>query len=675
MSTTDASQEQKTTGNLADALAHGAALLEKSPKRAAEQAKAIIASIPGQRDARVLLAAAIRRQGDAKGALDNLQQMIAEDAGWAGAHYEMGLALGALGEGKGAIRSLERALSLDPNLATAWRALGDQLTLAGDEAGADSAYMRHIKTASKDPRLLEAADALARNDIPVAERLLKAYLKQHPTDVAAIRMLAELAARIGRYQDAEHLLQRCIELAPSFTAARHNLAIVLVKHGKVEAAHKQSRTLLDTDPKNPNYRTLHSSVLVRLGEFDEAIQQYGSLLKSYPNQPKAWMSYGHALKTVGRTPEAIDVYRRSITLQPSLGEAYWSLANLKTFKFEQDDIANMRTQLEREDIEDDDRLHLHFALGKALEDTKDYEESFRNYERGNILRQKQVAYSEDEMAFRLDRMKATLTPAMIAAKKGRGCDWPDPIFIVGMPRAGSTLLEQILSSHSQVEGTMELPDIIAIAKRLGGKVKSSEESHYPEIIAALSDDQLKALGEEYIERTRIQRKTDKPFFIDKMPNNFMHVGLIHLILPNAKIIDARRHPMACCFSGFKQHFARGQGFSYGLERIGRYYRDYILLMKHFDEAAPGAVHRVIYEEMVADPETQIRKLLDYCGLPFEEACLNFHETERAVRTASSEQVRQPIYKSGVDQWVNYEPWLGELKAALGDVLTTYPAAP
>ncbi|MFC2953718.1 tetratricopeptide repeat-containing sulfotransferase family protein [Marinicaulis aureus] len=675
MSTTDAPQEQKTTGNLADALAHGAALLEKSPKHAAEQAKAIIASIPGQRDARVLLAAAMRRQGDAKGALDYLQQMIAEDAGWAGAHYEMGLALGALGEGKGAIRSLERALSLDPNLATAWRALGDQLTLAGDEGGADSAYMRHIKTASKDPRLLEAADALARNDIPVAERLLKAYLKQHPTDVAAIRMLAELAARIGRYQDAEHLLQRCIELAPSFTAARHNLAIIELRLGKSEEAYSEAETLLRNDPKNPNYRTLYSSALVRVGEYEKAIESYGSLLKEYPKQPKAWMSYGHALKTVGRTPDSIDAYKRSIDLQPSLGEAYWSLANLKTFRFEPHDITAMETQLQRTDIEDDDRLHLHFALGKALEDAKEYEASFRHYEQGNAIRQKQIVYDEDEMAVRLDRLKKVLTPALFAAKAGKGCKKPDPIFIVGMPRAGSTLLEQILSSHSQVEGTMELPDIIAIAKRLGGKAKRSEESRYPEILSELSDVQLKALGEEYLERTRIQRKTGKPFFIDKMPNNFMHVGLIHLILPNAKIIDARRHPMACCFSGFKQHFAKGQGFSYGLERIGRYYRDYVLSMKHFDETAPGVVHRVIYEEMVADPETQIRKLLDYCGLPFEEACLSFHETERAVRTASSEQVRQPIYKSGVDQWVNYEPWLGELKAALGDVLTTYPAAP
>ncbi|PQA89349.1 tetratricopeptide repeat-containing sulfotransferase family protein [Hyphococcus luteus] len=674
MSTTDATKGGET-GTLATALAHGAALLEKSPKHAAEQAKAILAALPNQREARILLAAAHRRQGDAAGAKTLLEQMIAEDMSWAEAHYEMGLVQGAMGEGKAAVRSLERALSLKPDLANAWRALGDQLTLAGDEAGADRAYMRHIKTASNDPRLMEAADALAQNDIPVAERLLKQYLKQHPTDVSAIRMLAELAARIGRYQDAEHLLERCIDLAPSFTAARHNLAIIELRLGKAEEAHREAETLLKTDPENPNYRTLYASALVRVGEYEKAIESYGSLLREYPKQPKAWMSYGHALKTVGRTPDSIDAYKKSIALQPSLGEAYWSLANLKTFKFDDADVAAMRAQLERTDIEDDDRLHLHFALGKALEDAKQFEESFHHYEAGNAIRQKQIDYDEDDMAFRLDRAKKVLTPVLIKAKSGKGCPAPDPIFIVGMPRAGSTLLEQILSSHSQVEGTMELPDIIAIAKRLGGKARRSEESKYPEIIASLSDDELQKLGEEYLERTAIQRKTDKPFFIDKMPNNFMHAGLIHLILPKAKIIDARRHPMACCFSGFKQHFAKGQGFSYGLERIGRYYRDYVLLMKHFDEIAPGVVHRVIYENMVADPDTQIRALLDFCGLPFEAACLNFHETERAVRTASSEQVRQPIYASGVDQWKNYEPWLDPLKAALGDILTAYPDAP
>lgn len=678
MTTTGATGDRpdgEQTGSLATALAHGAQLLEQSPKHAAEQARAILEAIPGQRDARILLAASLRRQGDAIAAEAIAEEILREDPKSAEAHYEMGLILGALGRGKPSIRALERALSLKPDLSNAWRALGDQLTLAGDEVGADRAYMRHIKSAANDPRLLEAADALARNDIPVAERLLKQYLVRHPTDVTAIRMLAELAARIGRYQDAEHLLERCVELAPSFNAARHNLGIIQMRLGKPANACATAERLLKNDSNNPSYRILYASALVRIGEYAKAIDCYVLVLKEYPHQAKSWMSFGHALKTVGRTPEAVEAYRKSVEISPNLGEAYWSLANLKTFRFESSDVASMLEQLRRSDLENDDRLHLHFALGKALEDAGDYEQSFHHYAEGNALRKDDVVFDADENAFRLERTKKILTPTLFERMGGRGHSAPDPIFIVGLPRAGSTLIEQILSSHSMVEGTMELGDIIAIAQRLGGNARRREASTYPEAILDLREQELQDLGAEYIERTRIQRKSDKPFFIDKMPNNFMHVGLIRLILPNAKIIDARRHPMACCFSGFKQHFARGQGFTYGLERVGRYYRDYVLLMKHFDEVAPGVVHRVIYEEMVADPETQIRALLDYCKLPFEEACLNFHETERAVRTASSEQVRQPIYTSGVEQWRNYEPWLDELKTALGDVLPAYPAAP
>ncbi|MEZ5891880.1 MAG: tetratricopeptide repeat protein [Parvularculaceae bacterium] len=403
------------TGNLKTALEQGVLLLEKSPKHAAEQAQAILAAIPGQRDARILLAAARRRQGDAAGSKTLLEQMIGEDGKWAEAYAELGLTLAALGEGAAAIRNLERALSLKSDLAIAWRALGDQLTLAGDEAGADRAYMRHIKSASKDPRLMEAADALAQNDIPVAERLLKAHLKQHPMDVAAIRMLAELAARIGRYQDAENLLLRCVDLAPSFTAARHNLAIIQMRSGKARDAHSEAEQLLATDPGNPNYRTLYSSALVRLGEYEKAIKNYTSLLREYPKQAKSWMSFGHALKTVGRTPESIDAYRKSIDLEPNLGEAYWSLANLKTFRFADDDIAAMRAQLQRADIDDDDRLHLHFALGKALEDAKEFEESFHHYERGNAIRQKQLGFDEEEMSARVEQMATVLTPQLIAA--------------------------------------------------------------------------------------------------------------------------------------------------------------------------------------------------------------------------------------------------------------------
>ena len=379
---------------------------------------------------------------------------------------------------------------------------------------------------------------------------------------------------------------------------------------------------------------------------------------------------GHACKTAGRAEESIAAYNKAIEIAPHFGEAYWSLANMKTYRFDDASIAAMQAQLARGDIAPEDRFHLHYTLGKAFEDRGEYARSFDHYAAGAALRREGLAYVADETTVLTDKTIAYFTPALLQARVGQGCAAPDPIFVVGLPRAGSTLIEQILSSHSQVEGTMELPDIIAMAKRIGGgKVRGSV---YPEALSELSADQLHMLGEEYLARTRVQRKTGRPFFIDKMPNNFQHLGLIHLILPNAKIIDARRHPLGNCFAAFKQHFARGQAFSYDFEDLGRYYADYVRLMDHFDRALPERVHRVFYEQMVADPEAQVRRLLEYCGLPFEPGCLEFYNNTRAVRTASSEQVRQPIYGDAVDQWRNYEPWLGPLKAALGPVLEGYP---
>jgi tetratricopeptide (TPR) repeat protein len=385
------------------------------------------------------------------------------------------------------------------------------------------------------------------------------------------------------------------------------------------------------------------------------------------------MSLGHVLKTVGQTDASIEAYRKSIALTPALGEAWWSLANLKTVRFTADDRDTIRQALAGE-IGDEDRFHLQFALGKAEEDAGDYDASFAHYAEGNRLRRGVVDYDPEEMTAHVARSKAVFTPAWFGRIAGTGCPAPDPIFIVGMPRAGSTLIEQILSSHSLVEGTMELPDMPAIARRLGERKLRSEETRYPEAVLDLSVEERAALGAEYIERTRVQRKTDRPFFIDKMPNNFALVGLIRAILPNGSIIDARRHPLGCCFSNFKQHFARGQTFTYDLAELGRYYRDYVALMAHFDEAVPGAVHRVFYERMVQDTEAEVRRLLEYLGLGFESACLRFYESGRAVRTASSEQVRRPIFREGVEQWRHFERHLDPLKAALGSALSGYPHA-
>ena len=516
------------------------------------------------------------------------------------------------------------------------------------------------------PRLVGAAMALNDNALHVAEPLLKQHLAEDPFDVAAIRMLAELAGRIGRYRDSEALLRRAIELSPAFTAARANLALVLYRLNRPSEAIEELEQVVAEDPDNPGHANLQAAAFGRIGDFDGAIALYDRVLKDAPNQPRIWMTYGHILKTVGRQQDGIAAYRRALALMPALGEAWWSLANLKTVKFDDGDIAAMESALADRGISDEDRFHLDFALGKAFEDRRQAEAAFRHYDAGNALRRTKLVYNARETERFVDRSIGLFTADFLAERADRGCGAPDPIFILGMPRAGSTLIEQILSSHSLVEGTSELPDIPALARR---------DPDYPESVAGLSAEKLRALGEEYLKRTRIQRRTDRPFFIDKLPNNWAHLPFIHLILPKAKIIDARRHPLGCCFSNFKQHFARGQAFSYALEDMGRYYRDYVRLMAHVDRVLPGRVHRVIYEDMVDHTEREVRSLLAYCGLEFEPACLTFHQTERAVRTASSEQVRQPIFREGTEAWKPFEPWLESLKTALGDVLEAYPAAP
>jgi tetratricopeptide (TPR) repeat protein len=522
-----------------------------------------------------------------------------------------------------------------------------------------------FSAAKRDPRLITAALALHDNRLSDAEPLLRQHLKEKPFDVAAIRMLAELAGRIGRYPDAETLLRRAVELAPGFTAARSNLATVLYRQNKPVEAIEMLADLQVDDPANPSFANLKAAALGRLGEFDEAIQLYETVLDRFPKQAKVWMSFGHVLKTVGRQADAIAAYRRALDEQPGLGEVWWSLANLKTVKLGDADIAAMQRALDKGRIEPEDRFHLDFALGKAFEDCGDPEQAFAHYDAGNKLRRARLDYSADDTHRHVERTKAYFTPERIAARAGQGCPAPDPIFILGLPRAGSTLIEQILSSHSQVEGTMELPDIPVMVQKLRARGK------YPECLSEFSPDEIRTLGESYLETTRIQRKTGRPFFIDKLPNNWIHVGLIRLILPNARIIDARRHPLGSCFSNFKQHFAKGQPFAYGQEDIGRYYADYVDLMRHFEIETPIHIHRVIYECMVDDTEAEVRALLAALDLPFEEACLRFYENDRAVRTASSEQVRRPIFRDGAEGWQAFDPWLGPMKTALGPVLENW----
>ncbi|HEX4150604.1 MAG TPA: sulfotransferase [Steroidobacteraceae bacterium] len=657
------------------AIAHAKRLLEKNPDLAAEQAREILTVHPAHPAARLILGAAQRRRGRAPQALDVLEPLAREQPNAAPVHLELGVARAEAGHLREAVAALRRAVQLQPKSADGWRILADFLDAAGDPAGAGNARVRYVAAAAHDPRLKEPAAALLKNDLPLAERRLRAHLAAFPTDVAALRMLAEVAGRLRKYAESQELLERCLTLAPDFDAARLNYAGVLNRQAKPAEALPHAERLLARDPENPGYLNLKAAILANLGDYAGSIDVYGNVLRRHPRQPKVWMSMGHALKTARRQEESIAAYRRAIEMEPTLGEAYWSLANLKTVRFSEADRAAMQDALRRDGLQDEDRIHLEFALGKALEDAASYEQSFVHYVRGNELHRRSHPYSADENSAFVTRSKQQYSTEFFAARSSQGAELADPIFIVGLPRAGSTLLEQILASHTLVEGTIELPDIPQIARELMGRDENANQERFFEAVAALTPQELRSLGEHYLVSTRVHRKTAARFFIDKMPNNFLYVGLIQLILPNAKIIDARRHPLGCGFSAFKQHFARGQNFTYDLGDLGRYYADYVELMAHFDAVMPGRVHRVFYESLVHDTEGEVRRLLDYCGLPFEERCLRFYENERPVRTASSEQVRQPIFTDGMDHWRHYEPWLGPLKLSLGPALASYPRAP
>jgi len=514
------------------------------------------------------------------------------------------------------------------------------------------------------PRLIEAAAAMHENRLDIAERILKPHLKEDPYDARAIRMLAELAARIGRLKDSETLLRRALEINPNFTEARANLAMVLGRLGRAAEALPLIDEIFAAEPDRSGNLSLHAATLARLGDFDQALELYEQVIARAPDQPRSLLTYGHMLKTVGRQDEAIAAYRKAIAANPAVGEIWWSLANLKTVKFSDADIVAMEQVLARGDLEDDDRFHIEFALGKAFHDLGRSDEAFGHYAAGNALRRRYHPYIPGHLTEFVSRSIELFT-AEILERPG-GDPAPDPIFVVGMPRAGSTLVEQILSSHSLVEGTAELPELPPIARSSG---------HYPASAIDMTAEERRAAGNEYLRRSAVQRRTDRPYFVDKLPNNWMFVPFIQMVLPNAKIIDARRHPLGCCMSNYRQHFARGQDFTYDLTDLGRYYSDYVRLMAHMDAVMPGRVHRVIYERMIDDTEAEVRALLDYCGLEFEPRCLEFYKTERAVRTASSEQVRKPIYKDAADEWRAYEAHLGTLKDALGPVLDAYPDAP
>ena len=537
------------------------------------------------------------------------------------AHQELAFTLAEQKQIKPAIAALTSAVNIESNLPLSWKLLSELLQSLGENKQAEKAYNNYLRFSAKYPKFGNALQAFIENKLAVSEGFCREHLKQHPTDVNAIRLLAEIAIKLGIFEDAEHLLVRCLELAPDYQLARLNYAHVLNKREKSQQALAEIEKL-EQKENVPPQQILKAAILVRLGKFDVALELYNKLIKILPEHAGLFTSRGHVLKTIGKQEAAISSYRQAIECSPSHGEAYWSLANLKTFRFEQMDIEQMQQVLLSKHLSPLERVNICFALGKAFEDKGDFRQSFSCYQQGNALKQKIERYDADETTHLIDRTIATCIPEMFSNINNEGCKKPDPIFIVGLPRSGSTLLEQILASHSMVDGTKELPNITAMVRRLSERKKRDDVSKYPEVIATLSPEQLECLGQEYINNTQIHR-SDAPYFIDKMPNNFAHIGLIKRILPNAKIIDARRNPMSACFSGYKQLFSSGQAFSYGLENIGRYYLDYIKLMDHWQKVLPGQIHTVCYEDVVKDFETQVRSLLDFVIYLLRKTVLNF----------------------------------------------------
>ena len=571
----------------------------------------------------------------------------------------------------GAAEQAREILSKDEHNGDALRLLAKALRQLGRQTEAERVEVQAIESASFDPTLVRAGRAILEDRLGDAEQMLRPYLREHSEDAAAVRLLAEVAGRAGYLDDAEKLLRRALELAPAFTDARMKLATMLCFQNKVEESLATLDELLAFDPDSISGQDSKAATLARIGEYREAARIYEKLLEQSPDYVFGWISYGQMLNTIGRFKDSIAAYQKATALDPTRGEAWWSLANLKAWHFTESDIGAMKAALDEDKIDNSSRVHLQFSLGKALEDAGRYEESFRHYEAGNLIRARESEYRPEKTHELVLRSENTFTEEFFRGRERAGVPDADPIFIVGLPRSGSTLVEQILGSHSSIEGTSELQYVPVIQRTLA----KGYARPFPNFLTELGPEELKRLGSEYLAFSGPHRKTQKPYFTDKLPNNWEYLGFILSIIPNAKIVDARRHPMDCCFSSFKQLFSIGQEFTYSLDWIGRYYADYVRMMDHFDRLFPGRVHRVIHEKLIEDPEREIRKLLDYLGLHFDDGCLRFYQNDRAVRTPSAEQVRQPINRQGVGRWRPFEAWLGDLKESLGPVLDAYPNVP
>lgn len=615
-------------------------------------------------EARYFDAVIQRRIGNIELALEKLDALLGEHPLHSRALQERAHCHRTRGDLDRALLDYQRATRLNPALLASWQYLSRLLRGRGELALSKQCDVQVDYLCSLPQALLVVLDLISRGKLGSAETLCKRFMQKNPRHIEGMRILAEIAVKMGSLDDAALLLDTAAEMAPENHKVLVDHVHLARKQQHFEESYQRAQALLNKQPDNPQFLSIAGVEAMQIGKYDEAIARFDEVLRAIPGDPITLTSKGHALKTCGDADGAVALYRHAIASNRAYGEAWHALSNLKTYRFSEDEIATMEALLLDEQLDHASSIFIEFALGKAYEDGADYEKSMQHYERGNRLKRSQSIYDANRMQADMAEQKRICTRDLFARHEGRGLTARDPIFVVGLPRAGSTLIEQILSSHSQVDGTLELPNILALAQRLR---RESEHGGYPRVMELLNSDTYRGFGEQYLEDTQIHRQ-GAPYFIDKMPNNFRHIGLIKLILPNAKIIDARRHPLACCFSGYKQLFAEGQEFSYSLTDMGRYYRDYVDLMDHWHSVLPGQILQVDNEAVIEDLDGQVRRLLDFCGLEFEEQCLRYWETDRAVKTPSSEQVRRPVSSKGQHQWRNFEPWLDELKTALGDDL-------
>ena len=633
--------------------------------------KALLARAPEQRDALLLTAVAQRFSGRIADALDTLATLEQHCPRFSRLHEERGHCFVFMRQAEAAIGAFSVAVALNYALPNSWSMLEGLYRMTGNAQGREAAAGQVASLRRLPSEVITATGLFADADLDQAERMIRSFLLSHGNDIEAMRLLARIGIARKVFDDPEILLAALLEIAPDYHVARAEYAEVLIELHKYDQARAQLERLMREDPAHrPHFQSLYATAAVGLGDHERAIGLYRELLQGTAADADLHLSIAHALKTLGSRDAAVASYRQAARCRPGFGDAYWSLANLKTYRFTDEELREMKVFHADSSLAPIDRHHLCFALAKGSEDRGEFAESFRYYEEGNALKREESNYRPELIERNTRQQIAVCTPELFIRLQGAGAPDPDPIFIVGLPRSGSTLLEQILASHSRVEGTQELPNVQQMANNLRGRDPDPSDPRYPRILTEMAPDELRLLGEKYLADTRVYR-SGKPYFIDKMPNNFRHLGLIRLMLPRAKIIDARREPLACCFSNLRQLFAKGQEFTYSVDDIARYYRTYLELMRHWDGVLPGWVLRVHHEDVVDDLESQVRRILDFCGLPFEPACMEFHQTKRSVRTASSEQVRQPINRDGVDQWKNFETWLEPLKAALGDALTHY----